>query len=56
MPVRALRPQWQLRGVPFPLALKTMNAREGIKTQLLSCRRLEHARLKTMNAREGIKT
>ena len=57
MPVRALR-QKPLRILVHCTAgkLKTMNAREGIKTNgLKQLCKIANA-LKTMNAREGIKT
>ncbi len=57
MPVRALRQS--LEHVPLtamPRMLKTMNAREGIKTRSLISRITICSLLKTMNAREGIKT
>ncbi len=57
MPVRALRLNSQaVKVVPWVVAvLKTMNAREGIKTVTTHLHSNLLA-LKTMNAREGIKT
>jgi len=56
MPVRALRPSVGASGAEVAM-LKTMNAREGIKTNgLMPNSRPARILLKTMNAREGIKT
>jgi len=57
MPVRALRPRRWRSDFAFPARLlKTMNAREGIKTPTNAGRTCSKCPLKTMNAREGIKT
>jgi len=40
----------------LPIPLKTMNAREGIKTDTATGLQYAIGKLKTMNAREGIKT
>jgi len=58
MPVRALRLILSAAENSCGGRLKTMNAREGIKTKLLLRSFVLSGRLllKTMNAREGIKT
>jgi len=56
MPVRALRPSCARNSAGGGRGLKTMNAREGIKTYTRTSTISKPHPLKTMNAREGIKT